>query len=75
MCGDNPRLTLERILADDLVRLVMASDGVSEDELRIVLENAREAVIARGAPKRAPARKAWQTARPAPRWEGVPAAW
>jgi len=36
---------IERILADELVRLAMASDGVREDEMRRVLEQARSAVI------------------------------
>lgn len=75
MCGDNPRLTLERILADDLIRLVMASDGVSEAELRVVLENARRAVAAHGSARRAPAQQGWHAARPAPKWEGAPAGW
>lgn len=47
MCGHDPALTFETILADSLVRLVMIADGVSEEELRIVLENARDAVISR----------------------------
>ena len=47
MCGHSSDLTFENILADTLVRLVMASDGVSEAELRLVLENARRAVVAR----------------------------
>jgi hypothetical protein len=61
MCGHGPDLTFENILADALVRLVMASDGVSEAELRLVLENARRAVAARDFPtgfpryKRSPA--------------------
>jgi hypothetical protein len=47
MCRHSPGLTFEHILADDLVRLVMASDGIDEAELRLVLENARRAVNAR----------------------------
>lgn len=47
MCSHSSVLTFENILADALVRLVMASDGVSEAELRLVLENARRAVVAR----------------------------
>jgi hypothetical protein len=47
MCSHSSALTFENILADTLVQLVMASDGVSEAELRLVLENARRAVVAR----------------------------
>lgn len=47
MCDHSPGLTLENILADALVRLVMVADGVSEEEMRVVLENARAAVTAR----------------------------
>ena len=47
MRSHSPDLRFENILNDALVRLVMASDGVSEAELRLVLENARRAVVAR----------------------------
>ena len=47
-----PGLSIENILADALVRLVMVADGVSEEEMRIVLENARDAVEARGGVRR-----------------------
>ena len=47
MCDHSPGLTLENILADALVRLVMVADGVSDEEMRVVLENARAAVTAR----------------------------
>lgn len=47
MCSHSSDPMFENILADALVRLVMASDGVSEAELRLVLENARRAVVAR----------------------------
>ncbi len=49
MCGDTPDLTFERILTDELVRLMMASDGVDEAAMRALLEDARRAVLARGA--------------------------
>ena len=49
MCTHWPGLTLENVLADALVRLVMVADGVSEEEMRVVLENARAAVAARDA--------------------------
>lgn len=52
MCNHCPGLTIENILADALVRLVMVADGVSEEEMRIVLESARDALSARdGAPR------------------------
>lgn len=50
MCADETgALTFESLLTDPLVRLVMASDGVSLSELISVLEVAREAVAAREA--------------------------
>jgi hypothetical protein len=49
MCSHCPGLTVENILADALVRLVMVADGVSEEEMRIVLENARDALTTREA--------------------------
>jgi hypothetical protein len=50
MCQDEQRaLTFETILTDPLIRLMMASDGVSLAELVNVLEVAREAVAAREA--------------------------
>ena len=39
MCHDEPqKLTFETMLDDPLVRLVMESDGVTEDELVSLLE-------------------------------------
>ncbi len=50
MCQDEQRaLTFETILTDPLIRLMMASDGVSLAELVGMLEVAREAVAAREA--------------------------
>jgi hypothetical protein len=49
MCHQSPALTIDSILKDSLVRLVMASDGVDETELRNVLEKARRAVARRSA--------------------------
>ena len=45
--GDRRALTFETMLSDPLIRLVMASDGVSVSELVTVLEVARAAVAAR----------------------------
>jgi len=42
-------LTLANFLSDPLVRLAMASDGVTESELRTVLRDARSAMAARDA--------------------------
>lgn len=42
-------LTIETILADQLVRLAMKRDGISEDEMRAVILRARTAVMARQA--------------------------
>jgi hypothetical protein len=36
MCDYSPDGIIERILADELVRLAMASDGVHEDQMRRV---------------------------------------
>ena len=50
MCQhDASALTFETMLSDPLIRLMMASDGVSVAELVEVLEVAREAVAAREA--------------------------
>ena len=65
MCSYSPKLTFENILADALVRLVMVADGVSEAELRLVLENARDAVVARDDAATHPRRERW--AAPDPR--------
>ena len=60
MCQDESRaLTFETMLSDPLIRLVMASDGVSLAELVEVLEVAREAVAAREARLIASAVRAW----------------
>jgi SelR domain len=47
MCDHNRDLTIERILGDELVRLVMVSDGIGEAEMRHVLEQAVTAIIRR----------------------------
>ena len=52
MCDHCPGLAIENVLADALVRLVMVADGISEEEMRIVLENARDAVMAREVARR-----------------------
>jgi hypothetical protein len=43
------KLTYENMLSDPLIRLMMASDGVTPREFSAVMENAREAVVARQA--------------------------
>ncbi len=40
-------LTFETMLSDPLIRLVMQSDGIGLAEMTMVLEVAREAVLAR----------------------------
>lgn len=48
MCGKiKHEVTFGNILSDPLVRLVMASDGVSDAELRMILASARRAVASR----------------------------
>jgi hypothetical protein len=47
MCDHGPDLMIERILADELVRLAMASDGINEEEMQRLLEHARRAVVGR----------------------------
>lgn len=47
MCHPSPAFTIDTMLKDSLIRLVMQSDGVDERELRAVLEKARRAVAAR----------------------------
>ncbi len=50
MCHDDRgALTFETMLSDPLIRLMMASDGVSMAELVTVMEVARAAVAAREA--------------------------
>jgi hypothetical protein len=45
MCDHSLDLTIERILADELVQLTMASDGVTETEMQRLLEQAHRAII------------------------------
>ncbi len=40
MASTPPELTLEEMLADPIVRLVMLSDGVRAEEVRAVMEEA-----------------------------------
>jgi hypothetical protein len=47
MCNHSLDLTIERILADELVQLAMASDGVTEAEMQRVLEQAQKAIVGR----------------------------
>jgi hypothetical protein len=47
MCGHSLDLTIKRILADELVQLAMASDGVTKAELQHALEQAHQAIIRR----------------------------
>lgn len=47
MCDHSADLTIERILGDELVQLVMASDGIGEADMRHVLEQAVTAIIRR----------------------------
>jgi hypothetical protein len=49
MCqrSDGPARNFETLLSDPLIQLVMASDGVTADELREVLETARAAICKR----------------------------
>jgi hypothetical protein len=42
-------LTIEAILADQMVRLVMRRDGISDEQMRDVLLRARTAVLRRQA--------------------------
>ena len=46
LCAANP-LSLERLLDDPLVRIVMHADGVTEQDLLAALQIAYEAVSAR----------------------------
>jgi hypothetical protein len=41
MTSDPPELTLEEMLADPIVRLVMLRDGTCADEVRAMMEAAR----------------------------------
>jgi hypothetical protein len=49
MCqlSDGTAGNVESLLSDPLIQLVMASDGVTADELRAVLETARAAICKR----------------------------
>ncbi len=44
-CGLEPRL--EEVMADPLVRLVMARDGITPDDLRDVMNEARSRLLMR----------------------------
>jgi hypothetical protein len=59
MCDHSLDLTIERILADELVQLAMASDGVTETEMQRLLEQARRAIIGHHC------RAAWELKMPA----------
>ena len=52
MCRNEPNL--DQLLADPIIRLVMSSDGVEEDEIRRL---AREVSLTRGLDRRPP----WRT--------------
>ena len=43
MCNRGPDVRIERVLADPLVQVVMASNGISEGEVGRMLEKARRA--------------------------------
>jgi hypothetical protein len=43
----SPDLMIEYVLADELVRLAMDSDGIGKEEMRRILEHARNAIIGR----------------------------
>ena len=48
MCKNEAQtLTFETLLSDPLAHMVMASDGVTQAELRALLERARAAIAAR----------------------------
>jgi hypothetical protein len=48
MCKDEAKtLTFETLLDDPLAHMLMASDGVTQAELRAVLEKAQAAIAAR----------------------------
>lgn len=47
MCNHSLNFMIQRILADELVQLAMASDGVTEAEMQRVLEQAHKAIIGR----------------------------
>ena len=42
-------LTLTGLLADPLIRMVMDSDGVSEEEMRTLMQHMRDVIAARSA--------------------------
>lgn len=44
-CCDETELTIERILADPLVRLAMDRDGISDGEMTAILARAQAAVL------------------------------
>ncbi len=46
-CCDTHEITLESILSDQLVRLAMRRDGITDEEMRSVLLRARDAVMRR----------------------------
>jgi hypothetical protein len=48
-CCDSQELTIETILADQLVRLAMRRDGISDEEMRDTILRARAAVMRRQA--------------------------
>jgi hypothetical protein len=54
MCelNDVPARHFEALLSDPLIRLVMASDGVTVEDLREVMETARAALCARALAER-----------------------
>ncbi len=47
---DGPGPSFEAFVSDPLIRLVMASDGVTEAEMRDVLRTVRAAICARDTP-------------------------
>lgn len=46
-CCDAQELTIETILADQLVMLAMRRDGITDEEMRAVIIRARAAVMRR----------------------------
>ena len=44
-------LTMACMLRDPLIRMVMHSDGVSDDDMSELLSRVKDTLVARGAPK------------------------
>lgn len=49
---ESPEPSVEELLADPIIRALMAADGVDPDELRALLQATAESLRARGAQSR-----------------------